>query len=200
LSEASTPFEKHAGGVSRRAMLLPLAAAQFLASYDTQSMNVAIGNIVEDLDTTVIGVQTAISLFTLTMAALMIPGSILTDILGRRRCFVMGVSVYAVGAAIAALSPSLAFLILGWSFFEGTGSALMIPPIYIIVTVMIDDLTERANRGGARSSGRTAHRWPDHHDDHLARLIRRGGRCPNRDSLPQSQHTGPGAGGHAAQI
>jgi MFS family permease len=125
-------------------MLLPLAAAQFLASYDTQSMNVAISNIVDDLDTTVTGVQTAISLFTLTMAALMIPGSILTDILGRKRGFVMGVSVYAVGAAIAALSPSLAFLILGWSFLEGIGSALMIPPIYIIVTVMIDDLTERA--------------------------------------------------------
>jgi MFS family permease len=125
-------------------MLLPLALAQFLASYDTQAMNVAISNIAEDLDTTVTGVQTAISLFTLTMAALMIPGSILTDILGRKRCFVMGVSVYAVGAGIAALSPTLGFLIFGWSFLEGIGSALMIPPIYIIVTVTITDLTERA--------------------------------------------------------
>jgi MFS family permease len=125
-------------------MLLPLAAAQFLASYDTQSMNVAISDIAADLDTTVVGVQTAISLFTLTMAALMIPGSVLTDIWGRKRCFVMGVSVYAVGASIAALSPALAALILGWSFLEGVGSALMIPPIYIIVTVTIPDLTERA--------------------------------------------------------
>ena len=80
-------------------MLFPLAAAQFLASYDTQAMNVAISDIVEDLDTTVTGVQTALSLFTLTMAALMIPGSVLTDILGRKRCFVMGVSIYAVGAS-----------------------------------------------------------------------------------------------------
>jgi MFS family permease len=125
-------------------MLFPLAAAQFLASYDHQSMNVAISAIVEDLDTTVTGVQTAFSLFTLTMAALMIPGSILTDIWGRRRCFVMGISVYAVGASIAALAPALGVLIVGYSFLEGAGSALMIPPIYIIVTVTIHDLTERA--------------------------------------------------------
>ena len=144
MSESSVPSEVGASGVSRRAMLLPLAAAQFLASYDTQAMNVAISEIVQDLDTTVTGVQTALSLFTLTMAALMIPGSVLTDIFGRKRCFVTGVSVYAVGASIAALSPTLGFLILGWSFLEGVGSALMIPPIYIIVTVTIPDLTERA--------------------------------------------------------
>ena len=76
MREPNGPPEAGASGVSRRAMLFPLAAAQFLASYDTQSMNVAISSIVEDLDTTVTGVQTAISLFTLTMAALMIPGSI----------------------------------------------------------------------------------------------------------------------------
>jgi MFS family permease len=144
MREPGAPSEIGVPSVSRRAMLIPLAAAQFLASYDTQSMNVAISSIVEDLDTTVTGVQTAISLFTLTMAALMIPGSILTDILGRKRCFVMGVSVYAVGASIAALSPALGFLIFGWSFLEGVGSAFMIPPIYIIVTVTITDLTERA--------------------------------------------------------
>ena len=66
-------------------------------------MNVAISSIVEDLDTTVTGVQTAISLFTLTMAALMIPGSKLTDIWGRKRCFVLGLWIYGTGALITAL-------------------------------------------------------------------------------------------------
>jgi MFS family permease len=129
---------------SRRAILIPLAAAQFIASYDTSSMNVAISDIVEDLDTTVTGVQTAISLFTLTMAALMIPGSKLTDIWGRKRCFTLGLSIYATGALITALAPSLGFMIFGWSFLEGVGSALMIPPIYILVTVLIPDLVSRA--------------------------------------------------------
>jgi len=56
--------------------------------------------------TTVAGVQTAITLFTLTMAALMIPGSKLTDIWGRKRCFVIGLAIYAIGGLLAALSGS----------------------------------------------------------------------------------------------
>jgi MFS family permease len=133
-------------------MLIPLAAAQFLASYDTSSMNVAISSIVSDLGTTVTGVQTAISLFTLTMAALMIPGSKLTDIWGRRRCFRLGLAVYATGAFITALSPSLGFMIFGWSLLEGIGSALMIPPIYIIVTVSIPKMSDRAKAFGVVSA------------------------------------------------
>jgi MFS family permease len=81
------------------------------------------------------GVQTAITLFTLTMAALMIPGSKLTDIWGRKRCFVLGLAVYAVGGLLAALAQGLPLLIAGYSLLEGVGSALMIPPIYILVTV-----------------------------------------------------------------
>src|ERR687891_338244 len=107
-------------------------------------MNGAISRLVADLDTTVTGVQTAISLFTLTMAALMIPGSKLTDIWGRKRCFTLGLSIYATGALITALAPSLGFMVFGWSFLEGLGSALMIPPIYILVTVLIPDLVSRA--------------------------------------------------------
>jgi MFS family permease len=129
---------------SPRAMLLPLVLAQFLASYDTSSMNVAISKIVEDLDTTVTGVQTAITVFTLTMAALMIPGSKLTDIWGRKRCFVLGISIYGAGAFLTSIAPALAVMILGFSLLEGIGSALMIPPIYILITVTFTDLTSRA--------------------------------------------------------
>ena len=75
-------------GAAAKAMILPLALAQFIASYAATNMNVAISAIAKDLGTTVAGVQTAITLFTLTMAALMIPGSKLTDIWGRKRCFV----------------------------------------------------------------------------------------------------------------
>src|ERR1700739_1917303 len=81
-----------------RAMILPLALAQFIASYAATNMNVAISAIAADIHTTVSGVQTAITLFTLTMAALMIPGSKLTDIWGRKRCFLAGVIVYGGGA------------------------------------------------------------------------------------------------------
>src|ERR1700742_5294485 len=93
-----------------RKMVLPLALAQFIASYAATNMNVAISAIAKDLGTTVAGVQTAITLFTLTMAALMIPGSKLTDIWGRRRCFLIGLAVYGAGALIALAAPGLGVL------------------------------------------------------------------------------------------
>src|SRR5436305_9017735 len=88
---------------SARAAVLPLALAQFIASYAASNMNVAISSIADDLGTSVHGVQTAITLFTLTMASLMIPGSKLTDIWGRKRCFVWGLVVYAAGALLASV-------------------------------------------------------------------------------------------------
>ncbi|MBO0686812.1 MAG: MFS transporter, partial [Candidatus Dormibacteraeota bacterium] len=89
--------------------------------------------------------------FTLTMAALMIPGSKLTDIWGRRRCFRLGLIVYGAGALIGALAPGLGVLILGYSLLEGVGSALMIPPIYILITVLAGDVSARAKAFGAVS-------------------------------------------------
>jgi len=112
---------------------------------------VAISAIAKDLGTTVAGVQTAITLFTLTMAALMIPGSKLTDIWGRKRCFMLGLLVYAVGGLLAALSFGLPQLIVGYSLLEGVGSALMIPPIYILVTVAFPDIKSRARYFGVVS-------------------------------------------------
>jgi MFS family permease len=134
-----------------RAIILPLALAQFIASYAATNMNVAISAIAKDLGTSVAGVQTAITLFTLTMAALMIPGSKLTDIWGRKRCFELGLIVYAVGGLLAALSFGLPQLIIGYSLLEGVGSALMIPPIYILVTVAFPDVKSRARYFGVIS-------------------------------------------------
>src|SRR5437660_1000209 len=141
-----------AGGFSARSMLVPLALAQFIASYACTNMNVAVTAIAHDLGTTVTGVQTAITLFTLTMAALMIPGSKLTDIWGRRACFRLGLAVYGTGALLAALAPGLGVLVLGYSLLEGIGSALMIPPVYILVTVHTADLASRARGLGVISA------------------------------------------------
>ena len=136
---------------SARAMILPLALAQFIASYACTNMNVAISAIAEDLGTSVAGVQTAITLFTLTMAALMIPGSKLTDIWGRKRCFIWGLIVYGIGGLLALLSQGLPQLVVGYSLLEGVGSALMIPPIYILVTVAFPDVKSRARYFGVVS-------------------------------------------------
>jgi MFS family permease len=137
--------------VSASAIVLPLALAQFIASYAATNMNVAIGAIAADLHTTVAGLQTAITLFTLTMASLMIPGSKLTDIWGRKRCFIIGLIVYGTGGLIATLAPSIGVLIGGYSLLEGAGSALLIPPVYILITVAFPDVKSRAKYFGVVS-------------------------------------------------
>jgi MFS family permease len=137
---------------SPRAMLVPLALAQFICSFAGSNMNVMINDISTDLDTTVEGVQLAITLFLLVMAALMIPGSKLSDRWGRKRCFRLGLAVYGVGALLSAVSPGLGVLILGNSILEGVGSALLIPPVYILTTLIFSDLVSRARAFG-RISG-----------------------------------------------
>jgi MFS family permease len=129
-------------------MLVPLALAQFICSFAGSNMNVMINDISADLDTTVQGVQTVITLFLLVMAALMIPGGKLTDRWGRKRCFTVGLAVYGVGALLSALSPGLGVLLLGNSILEGVGTALLIPPVYILTTLLFPDVTSRARAFG----------------------------------------------------
>src|ERR1700709_2797322 len=104
-------------------------------------MNVMINDISKYLNTTVQGVQTAITVFLLVMAALMIPGGKLTDKWGRKRCFTVGLVVYGIGALISAVAPGLGVLIIGNSILEGVGTALLIPPVYILATILFHDFT-----------------------------------------------------------
>src|SRR4051812_42577791 len=127
-----------------RRLILPLALAQFICSFAGSNMNVMITDISDDLDTTVKGIQTAITLFLLIMAIFMIPCSKLTDRWGRKRCFTWGLMLYGAGALISAVSPNLGVLILGNSVLEGVGTALLIPPVYILATLWFTELTSRA--------------------------------------------------------
>src|SRR6186713_1738244 len=96
-----------------RGLLVPLALAQFICSFAGSNMNVMITDISTDLDTTIQGVQTVITVFLLVMAALMIPGGKLTDKWGRKRCFTIGLTVYGIGAAMSAVAPGLGLLLVG---------------------------------------------------------------------------------------
>jgi EmrB/QacA subfamily drug resistance transporter len=110
-----------------------LAAAQFVMVLDSSVMNVSISQIVADLGTTIQGVQLAITAYTLVMAAFMLAGAKLGDILGRERTFAIGLAIYGVGSLTTALSPSLGVLLLGWSLIEGLGAALVMPAIVSLI-------------------------------------------------------------------
>src|SRR3954452_23698089 len=134
-----------------RKILVPLALAQFICSFAGSNMNVMITDISTDLKTTVQGVQVVITVFLLVMAALMIPGGKLTDRWGRKRCFTLGLTIYGIGALISAVSPNLGWLIIGNSILEGVGTAMLIPPVYILTTLLFHDTTSRARAFGVIS-------------------------------------------------
>jgi MFS family permease len=115
-------------------VILPtLAAGQFLMTLDTSVMNVSIATVAHDVGTTVTGIQTAITLYTLVMATLMITGGKIGQIIGRKRAFSIGCVIYGCGSFVTAISPSLGVLIVGWSFLEGVGAALILPAIVALV-------------------------------------------------------------------
>src|SRR5215475_5694897 len=107
-------------------VLVTLCAAQFL-------MNLAIATVAKDTNTTVTGVQTAITLYALVMAALMITGGKIGALIGRKRAFAIGCVIYGAGSLTTALAPSLPVLLIGWSFLEGVGAALILPAIVALV-------------------------------------------------------------------
>jgi MFS family permease len=114
-------------------VLLTLASGQFLMTLDSSVMNVSIAQVAEDVDTTITGIQTAITLYTLVMATLMITGGKIGSLIGRRQAFAIGCVIYGAGSLTTALAPNLAILILGWSFLEGVGAALIMPAIVALI-------------------------------------------------------------------
>jgi EmrB/QacA subfamily drug resistance transporter len=110
-------------------VLTVLAAAQFLMVLDQAVMNVSISQLVEDFDTTVTTIQAVIALYALVMAGLMMTGGKLGDLWGRRRAFVIGLTIYAAGSALTAVSWSVPALMVGWSILEGIGAALVLPAL-----------------------------------------------------------------------
>jgi MFS family permease len=118
---------------SASVVLLTLAAAQFLMTLDTSVMNVSIATVAKDVGTTVTGIQTAITMYTLVMAAFMITGGKIGQIIGRKRAFAIGAVIYGCGSFTTALAPTLPVLMIGWSLLEGLGAVLILPAIVALV-------------------------------------------------------------------
>jgi MFS family permease len=114
-------------------VLVTLASGQFLMTLDTSVMNVAIATVAQDVGTDVTGIQTAITLYTLVMATLMITGGKVGALIGRKRAFAIGCVIYGAGSLTTSLAQSLPVLLIGWSFLEGVGAALILPAIVALV-------------------------------------------------------------------
>lgn len=116
-------------------VVLILCLAQFVMVLDSTVMNVSISTVVGDLNTSVNALQTAITFYTLTMAALMLIGAKLSARIGLLRGFIIGSIIYGLGSLITGLSQNIQSLMIGWSFIEGIGAVLVIPSIAALIAV-----------------------------------------------------------------
>ena len=131
MTERPSAAAAAAGGAT--VVLLTLASGQFLMTLDSSVMNVSIATVAKDVGTTVTGIQGAITAYTLVMATLMITGAKIGAMIGRKRAFAIGCVIYGCGSFTTAIAPSLPVLLLGWSFLEGVGAALILPAIVALV-------------------------------------------------------------------
>jgi EmrB/QacA subfamily drug resistance transporter len=122
---AEPPFE--------RGVALRLAMAMFVLVVDTSLMNVSISAVVNDLGTTVSGVQSAIALEALVSAAFILISSKVGDLIGRKRAFVLGLLGYAIGALAMTLAQDLRAVITFWAILGGLGASLLLPAMQSLI-------------------------------------------------------------------
>jgi EmrB/QacA subfamily drug resistance transporter len=120
-------------GPGERRLAVLLAMAMFVLVVDTSLMNVSISKVVEDLDTTVSGVQGAIALEALVSASFILIGSKVGDLIGRKRAFVIGLLAYALGALAMTLSQGLTAIIVFWAIVGGLGASLLLPAMQSLI-------------------------------------------------------------------
>jgi hypothetical protein len=116
-----------------RALAVRLATAMFVLVVDTSLMNVSISAVVEDLDTTVSGVQSAIALEALVSAAFILISSKVGDLIGRKRAFVLGLLAYAVGALAMVMAQDLRAIVVFWAIIGGVGASLLLPAMQSLI-------------------------------------------------------------------
>ena len=114
--------------------MIVIAAAAFVSALDATFMNVSMSQVVADLNTNVATIQKMVTFYTLITASLLLVSAKLQDIVGKRKLFLLGMIIYAIGDLTAAVSPNATVLFIGWSLLEGIGSALMSPAMISIVT------------------------------------------------------------------
>jgi EmrB/QacA subfamily drug resistance transporter len=109
------------------ATLLVLSLALAIIVIDTTLLNVSLGTIIREFNTTIQSIQWVITAYALTLAAFTITGGRLGDLFGRKRMFMFGAVIFAVGSFIASISHNVPTMVIGESIVEGIGAALMMP-------------------------------------------------------------------------
>lgn len=135
---------------NRRVKLLTLGAmcfALFMVMLDNTVVNVALPKIQAHFSSGVSGLQWIIDAYTLLFACLMLSGGTLGDLRGRKRMFLIGLTVFTGGSLLAGLAPTLGVLVAARGM-QGVGAAALMPGTLSIISNTFPDPKERAQAIG----------------------------------------------------
>jgi EmrB/QacA subfamily drug resistance transporter len=119
-------------------VLVAAVLGSTLAFVDESVVNVALPKIESDLHTTLAAMQWVVNAYTLCMSALLLVGGAAADQFGRRRTYLLGVSLFALASIGCALAPSVPVLI-GARVTQGVGAALLIPCALALIGAAFDE-------------------------------------------------------------
>jgi len=127
--------------------LAVLTLVQFMLILDVTVVNVALPSIQADLRFSPSGLAWVVDGYVLTAGGLLLLGGRLADLLGRRRLFLLGVTIFAIASVTSGAAQSPAMLIAS-RLLQGTGEALASPAAFGLIALLFVDKTERAKALG----------------------------------------------------
>ncbi len=107
--------------------LIVLSLALAIIVIDNTLLNVSFATIIRELHTDILSMQWVITAYALVLAAFTITGGRLGDIFGRKKMFMLGAIIFAIGSTIASFANNVSMLIWGEAIIEGIGAVLMLP-------------------------------------------------------------------------
>ena len=132
-------------------VLLATSLGVLLAQIDTSVVNLALKSIGADLHAGVSALQWVVDAYNLVYASLLMTGGTLGDLYGRRRIFVLGIALFAVGSLICAMAPTPMILI-GGRIVSGLGAAFALPMSLVLLTIAYPRREQRAHALGVWAS------------------------------------------------
>jgi EmrB/QacA subfamily drug resistance transporter len=127
--------------------LVVLALAQVVLTLDNTVVNVALPQIGDDLGFTQAGLAWVVNAYALAFGGLLLLGGRLADVLGRRRLFLVGMTVFAVASLLAGLAWTPGLLV-AMRFLQGAAAAMVAPAALSLISLMFTDRRERSKALG----------------------------------------------------
>ena len=132
-------------------VLLACSLGVLIAQIDTSVVNLAVKRMGADLGSSLSGMQWMVDAYNLVYAALLLTGGALGDLYGRRRIFVCGILLFALGSVVCAVAPNAGTLLVGRAV-TGLGAALELPMSLVLLALAYPDPRARQHALGIWAS------------------------------------------------